>query len=296
MAPSTDSPALPSAIGMKRTRIIRSRANQRWLVACVAALSIAGALLAASGWLGWPSERLAAWFGASLLWVNAVGVYVGRIRRGTGNARCPLCGAELVALERTGRAEGILCPACKRFLRCLDGWVEPIELDTIAESPVFGAILPGRFTWPPGCAVCGRPATQTVDWTCSWTTRASDLALARATAVSALTGPLLGVFVLARGQSAVRIGVPHCADHDDGAEFEGRPGRDLAVFFRSYPSQRAFCELNSASPVDLRQARRPGREAPSGPGADLPPPPKRNAATRRRQASARRSASKRPNG
>jgi hypothetical protein len=53
-----------------------------------------------------------------------------------------------------------------------------------------------------------------------------------------------GVGFVARVGQRVTLAVPHCAAHDDGAGLaEGGP-TGLLVLFRSWPYQRAFCELN----------------------------------------------------
>lgn len=88
--------------------------------------------------------------------------------------------------------------------------------------------------WPDGCCVCGKPAARTE-------------MISRNVGFSPPSG---GTLRQKKEATIVAQGVPHCAEHKDGARFErvlSFGDADLTIlglFFRSYPYQIRFRELN----------------------------------------------------
>jgi hypothetical protein len=86
--------------------------------------------------------------------------------------------------------------------------------------------------WPAGCCVCGRPATR------------EDTTIARF--IFAPPG------IIRRDKEATVIakGIPHCAEHKNGARFEramlstSQQETVVGLFFCSYPYQILFHKLN----------------------------------------------------
>jgi hypothetical protein len=126
-------------------------------------------------------------------------------------AQCPHCNANLTSLA-PGSNLPLACPACGEFVEGDGGFIQTVAHDRIAQTPLFSCPLMAPPRWPPGCCVCGAPATRSEKFR------------------SATLGALLEI--------------PHCAAHKQGAELiDGPPPM---IRFRSYPYLRAFRELQKA--------------------------------------------------
>lgn len=207
-----------------RRLITRSAAQRARLIATVVLLALAAAVFALAAVLGWIQDAFIAWLAAGLSACGAIGMLFGSLRAGTGDAACPVCGAPLRDLERVGKHEGIHCAKCDAFLEAEDGVVRPTAPDTIADEPIFSTDLCTHFQFPPGCVVCGGDVTQ-------------ELPLQVQTTSGIQT-------------TSLRITVPHCRMHDDGAALAGGGDSGFVILFRSYPYRRAFRELNEGRAIE----------------------------------------------
>ncbi|MFT3765130.1 MAG: hypothetical protein QM820_06390 [Minicystis sp.] len=190
--------------------------------------------------------------GAMFAAVGALGLVLGRVLGGSGEAPCPACGARVSDVERKGEIEGILCAGCGRFLRSDNGVLREMSATTIADTPIFGVAVTRGVRWPPGCVVCGEPATQTVPLSIL-----GAEAAARA-AISAYSGTGGLAVVGEERDEAIRLDAPHCAAHDDGASLvRGRP-TGVVLLLRSLAYHRAFCELNETAPSESPEIGRSG--------------------------------------
>ncbi|WP_437326561.1 hypothetical protein [Sorangium sp. So ce381] len=240
MTPYRD-PALP------RSTVVRARAQTRTLIAYIIALALACAGLTLAAALDWTEDSFIAGMGAFLCGCGAVGILVGEVLAGAGSAPCPVCGAKIHDVERTRRVDGILCMQCSRFLRAEAGELRPVDPGSVADEPIFGAALTDRYRWPPGCVVCGAPATQVLPVQTMKTDVGTSVGMA---AVGLAMTAAIGVGFWVYKGKRIAVGVPHCAEHDDGAILaEGGPTGFL-LLFRSYPYQREFCELNHTQAVE----------------------------------------------
>jgi hypothetical protein len=231
------------------------------LIAYVAVLSLACAGLTLAALLGWTADSFIAGMGALLCGCGAVGVLVGKVFGGSGDAPCPVCGAKIHDVERSERVEGILCTHCGGFLNSEAGELRPVDPDTVADGAIFGAALAEGFKWPPGCVVCGAPVTQELPVRVVKTDVEKSMALS---AVGLAMAATIGVGFWVRKGKRVAVDVPHCAAHDDGAVLtEGGPTGFL-LLFRSYPYQREFRQLNQTLAVESPET---GRSA----GSPVPP-------------------------
>ena len=159
-------------------------------------------------------------------------------------ARCPGCGHELEDLA-TDANQAVLCPLCFKYVESSHGELRLTPEAFVAERPIFRTALPHRFTWPDGCAVCGRDVTRVE--TVSRQTR-EEAPVAKDLAVRAAS---LGFAKLVTNVTT-SIDVPHCAKHERGVAIIS-PGFDSDeaehfLAFRSYAVQRAFCSLNQVRP------------------------------------------------
>ena len=159
---------------------------------------------------------------------------------GSATAPCPGCGA-LVAGLSTGANDGVLCAGCKRFLEGTAGELRVTDEQRVADSPLFGTPLPESFGWPEGCCLCARPATRRETVSISMPSAA---AAGKNLAVDAVTGDAL---TSTGGGTRYTVEVPHCAEHQHGAELGSHP-HGVKIRFRSYPFLRAFCALNKTEP------------------------------------------------
>jgi hypothetical protein len=249
------SPHLP------RSTVRRARAQTGALIAAVVILSLACAGLVLTATVGGMSDPFLPGLGALLTGCSALGLLFGRVLGGSGSAPCPVCRAKIHDVERRGRVDGILCARCGRFLESVDGEVRPVDDDRVAHVPLFGAVLPEHFAWPPGCVVCGAPVTQSLP---ARTTRV-DEATVGLNIVGLAMAATVGVGFAARCGS-VAVDVPHCGEHDDGAVLAAGGPTGFLVFFRSLRYQREFCALNQAPACESPENGRQGRD-PSEPRA-----------------------------
>ena len=96
-----------------------------------------------------------------------------------------------------------------------------------------------QLGWPDGCCVCGQPSTRTVPVTAIRASSGSNAGVAIAT----------GGAVLATGRTKFTLEVPHCAQHDNGANLSaGGSDKEMRILFRSYPYLRSFCQRNNSQP------------------------------------------------
>jgi len=160
---------------------------------------------------------------------------------GSGVAPCPGCGAQVEGLS-TGSNDGVLCSGCRKFLEGREGRLRLTDPSRVADSPIFGAVLPESFTWPEHCCLCSSPSSRREPISVSVPSAASA---GKGLAVTALTG---GVITQSGGGTRYTIEVPHCAEHKEGAFLGAGSGKGVQIRFRSYPFLREFCELNKITP------------------------------------------------
>jgi hypothetical protein len=164
----------------------------------------------------------------------------GFLALGTGlrSGPCPKCGK-----DNTEVAAGhfATCLGCREYLTGDGNDLWLADPATIAEKPVFGSILPERFSWPEGCAVCQKPHTRTIPASITVSATAKNIAF------SAASLALGRVVVRSGGERVYSVDVPHCATHNDGAALENPTIGGLRILFRSYPYSRAFRERNNAA-------------------------------------------------
>jgi len=168
-------------------------------------------------------------------------ILLGMAIGGSGVAPCPGCGAQVTSLS-TGTNDGVLCGGCKKFLEGKDGALRVTGESRIADTPLFGALLPESFAWPEGCCVCGKPAVRRDAISVSLPSAASA---GKGAAVTALTG---GAVTQTGGGVRYTVEVPHCGDHREGASLGAGSGSQVRIRFRSYPYLRSFCETNKITP------------------------------------------------
>ncbi len=246
MTPYREPPARKSAV-------VRAPSQTYALLAVVALLAVACAALACAAAFDWIADPFLAGLGALLSGCAAVGVLFGKVLAGSGSAPCPGCGAPIHDIDRQARVQGILCTRCNLFLKSKSGVLRPIPMGTVAADPIFGAALPLRFDWPPGCAVCGALETQSSPVRVVKNDGGEGLA-ASAVGVALLATTGMG-FVMRTGKR-IAVDVPHCADHDDGVVLMDGGPAELLLLFRSYPYQRAFCALNKTQAAESPETGR----------------------------------------
>jgi len=117
------------------------------------------------------------------------------------------------------------CGGCKNFLEGKDGTLRVTGGQRIADTPLFGALLPESFGWPEGCCLCDKPATRRESISATLPTSAGKNA-----AVTVVSG---GLVSLTGGGTKVTVEVPHCPDHREGALLGAASGRSLRIRFRS---------------------------------------------------------------
>lgn len=176
---------------------------------------IAGlASLVMAGWCGW------------MIWARGV-------------AFCPECGMRITGLfmkDNSARQ----CKGCGGYVESKAGRLIMASDEALAEFPTFRAGCPPTIEWPPGCCVCGAPATRAVDVQLK---ERQDGPLAGDVAVRAAT---LGTMKLSQESTHV-VQVPHCQQHQNGAELvraSDEDGAGLDLLFRSNAYCQAFRKLN----------------------------------------------------
>ena len=141
-----------------------------------------------------------------------------------GSAACPACGEWLSGLG-TNSNDGILCHSCRIYLEGSDGMLWRTDENRVADKPIFCSPLPKDPVFPDECCVCGR----------------ADTNLDK---ISRLLGTARGSYPSNRW---VSVYVPHCAEHEGGAQVDGDQ-EDPYIKFRSYSYLRAFCGMNGTKP------------------------------------------------
>jgi hypothetical protein len=176
---------------------------------------IAGlASLVMAGWCGW------------MIWARGVGF-------------CPECGMRITGLfmkDNSARR----CKGCGGYVESKGGRLSLASDEAVADLPTFRAGCPPTIEWPPGCCVCGEPATRTVEVQLK---ERQDGPLAGDVAVRAAT---LGTMKLSQESTQV-VPVPHCDEHGNGAELvraADEDGAGLDLLFRSNAYCQAFRKLN----------------------------------------------------
>ena len=130
---------------------------------------------------------------------------------------------------------------CKRYLAGNGAQLWLVPDDTVANAPTFGAVLKEQFGWPPGCCVCGQPATRVIPVTLHVKETGRNLAHAAA-------GLALGRLVVRTGGgSLVTVNAPHCAEHMDGVALENPTIGPMRMLFRSYRVQQQFRKHNNVA-------------------------------------------------
>jgi hypothetical protein len=181
-----------------------------------------------------------------------------------GYGQCPVCSNSIEA--QSGDHQNLLCAGCGTYLDAKIDRLETIEPGRTTDKPFFAAPTPWpevrrvvsstiafsafdyaqdkltelmmkkagvkflNATWPPGCCVCGRPATR------------KD----RYVLPVILAGQI-------RDTKATLIAndVPYCTEHKDGIAFERVSFNSLGaessygILFRSHEYREAFRKLNN---------------------------------------------------
>ena len=193
-------------------------------------------------------------------------IFLGLVKRGI----CPVCDAPIAV--NFGFSSMMLCANCGDYLEVVEKKLRQMDTTLVTphcqgglgfaaptpwtdmQVPRFGAIsfdLESAMTdmvltkkegarlfdakWPAGCCVCGKPVT------CEETTTA------RFTFSFAPPGRMRRE---KKEATVIAKGIPHCAEHKDGARFErarfSTPEQETIVglFFRSYAYQIQFRKLN----------------------------------------------------
>ena len=137
---------------------------------------------------------------------------------GSGYAPCPGCSTRIENLSLDTN-DGVLCRGCRKYLEGREGYLKRTSDDRVAETPLFGVTLPETLEWPWSCCLCEKASS-----------RREPISLDASSPAG-----------------AVKIEVPHCADHQGGADLLAR-GKRVRIRFRSYAYFRAFCERNKVKP------------------------------------------------
>jgi predicted RNA-binding Zn-ribbon protein involved in translation (DUF1610 family) len=193
--------------------------------------------------------------------------FLGLVKRGF----CPVCGAPIAV--SLGSSSMMLCPNCGDYLEVVEKKLRQMDPTLVIpeatfllmpgmafgaptpwtdmQAPRFGAIsfdMESAVTemvltkkegvrvldakWPAVCCVCGKPATR------------------EETTTARFVFAPPGLIRRDREATVIAKGVPHCAEHKDGARFErarfSTPAQETIVglFFRSYAYQIEFRKLN----------------------------------------------------
>ena len=231
-------PAVP------HTAVTRRPAHTAALIFAAIALAATSAGLAFVALTDRTQDPFMPGVGAMLAAAGALGLVLGRVLGGSGEAPCPACGARVSDIERKGEFEGILCASCGRFLRSDNGVLREMSASSIVDTPIFGVAVARGVRWPPGCVVCGEPATQTVPLSIL-----GAIVAARA-AISAYSGTGGLAVVGEEKDEPICLDVPHCAAHDDGASLVRGGPTGVVLLLRSLAYHRAFCELNGMAPSE----------------------------------------------
>jgi ssDNA-binding Zn-finger/Zn-ribbon topoisomerase 1 len=189
------------------------------------------------GYSAWQSGGFWTWVGAVVSGV--IGLILGfssKFREGP----CPACGQLNMELKE-GEFRRCFNTKCQRYLQG-DGvslWL--VSDDVITSAPTFGAVLPEKFGWPPGCCVCGQPATRVISISLHVKETGRKLATTAA-------GLALGRIVIKTGGGTiVSVNTPHCESHMDGAALEDPAVGSLRILFRSHQYQQQFRTHNKVA-------------------------------------------------
>ena len=166
------------------------------------------------------------------------------------SALCPDCKTLLnvdVAFNRFER-----CPGCGTYLEMEKGTLWTVEEDRLAPYPVFAVVVarpPDEalnpkgialarqpsvkgedrrldFKWPPGCCVCGKPATGK-----------------QAVSLKAVSKFAKAYGFVDENVTFTVDGIPHCGGHSMGAALDIEDLK-LVLKFRSYAYRNSFRKLN----------------------------------------------------
>jgi hypothetical protein len=172
---------------------------------------------------------LAVLWGIAAVLLLLAALFLKSMSANANSAACPACGARLSQLSAKSN-DGILCRHCQTFLEGIDGMLWRTDQNRVADQLIFCSPLPEDPVFPDRCCVCGRANTHLEK-------------------ISSLMGS---------GPSPnpsnrwVSVDVPHCAEHNGGAQMGGDQD-DPYIEFRSYPYLRAFCQMNSTDPGRFRR-------------------------------------------
>jgi hypothetical protein len=161
-----------------------------------------------------------------------------------GYAPCPCCGVALEGLKRVAANELQQCPRCLKYLEGTRGRLWVVPGDRVARAAVFSTPLRSEFVWPGGCAVCGGPANRAVEYELDAHGRSRTLGAEPGAPSTALTVQI---------GDRLRVKVPHCGVHDDGARLAARGvGVPARILFRSYAFLRAVVKANGKRRLPMR--------------------------------------------
>ena len=158
----------------------------------------------------------------------------------SGVGFCPTCNMRLSGLAMDDN-EGVRCRGCDGYVDSKDGALSMAGEDSLASVPRFQAACPDRVVWPEGCCVCGEPATRQLLF------KLEERESAPLAGDMAVRVASLGTLKLDEVRTN-SVHVPHCDDHDHGAELirsQDEEGAELALLFRWNDYRRRFEALNS---------------------------------------------------
>lgn len=176
------------------------------------------------------------WVAAVILGVVGLLLAVGSIfvREGA----CPACGT-LNSELKEGEFNLCVNRKCRVYLQGNGDELWQVPDDALANAPSFGAVLPDKFGWPPGCCVCGQAATRIIPISLHVKDTGRNLATS---AVGLAFGRIV---VRTGGGTMVTVNTPHCEAHMDGAILESPAVGPLRIVFRSHQFQKQFRKHNN---------------------------------------------------
>lgn len=235
-----------------------------WFLTLIA-LWVLGPAMAYFGYYGvQTSETIVVIIAACCLFAGPVAVIAAPFLPRPQSGPCPLCGAKMY---RFGQTEDtvLVCRNCAACSTTANAKLTLVPLGNVADKPVYPAALPWDDIvdrtqktialsaqdivadkindlitknlglrvldkWPPGCCVCGAPASRNED--------------------TALEVMIKG-HARETKATVVARGVPYCGKHKDGVafarfDFAALPFQDpgFGILFKSHATREAFRKLN----------------------------------------------------
>jgi hypothetical protein len=228
------------------TTFAKVRVSRRALglqLAYLVALAVLGGLVVAMVRLGVSHRLFVAMVVAAAALVPAC-VGLARFVTALGSAPCPCCGVRIEGLERFGDNALQQCPRCLQYLEGSAGRLWRLGGDHVAPAATFAMPLRSEFVWPGGCAACGGAACRSVEYELDATGSCAVIAHTAGVPTTSLTIQL---------GERLRLKVPHCAAHNDGARLVPRSASSPArILFRSHAFLRAVVKVNGKRRLPMR--------------------------------------------